>query len=241
MKRIVSILSRLIILAGIGVLAWYLNRTGLLERTLQGIESLGNWGPAVFVLVYATPCIFFVPSVVFTFSGGVLFGFWRGALLSLVGTGLGSVGAFLIGRYLARGAVEKSFASNREFASLARAAESRGWKIVALARLSPIFPFSIGNYAFGITRIPALHYFGASLLGTIPSTSVYTYVGTLVGDIGALSMRGRDRTWQEWLFLIAGLIMTMVLAYYLRRFAQKALAEEGNDDRGTAAFNHAGD
>ena len=229
MKRLVSILSRSIILAGIAGLAWYLNRTGLLERTLQGIESFGNAGPPIFVLVYATTCIFFVPSIVFTFSGGVLFGFWRGVLLSLVGTGLGSLGALLIGRYLAREVVEKSFASNREFASLARAARSRGWWIVALARLSPIFPFSIGNYAFGITRIPALHYLGASLLGTIPSTSVYTYVGTLVGDIGALSVRGRDRTWQEWLFLIAGLAMTMLLAYYLRRFAQKALAQDGEE------------
>jgi uncharacterized membrane protein YdjX (TVP38/TMEM64 family) len=232
MKRLASILLRSIIVAGIAALAWYLNRTGLLERTLQGIESFGNAGPAIFVLVYATTCIFFVPSIVFTFSGGVLFGFWRGAVLSLVGTGLGSVSAFLIGRYLARAVVEKSFAANREFARLARAAQSGGWKIVALARLSPIFPFSIGNYAFGITRIPALHYLGASLLGTIPSTSVYTYVGTLVGDIGALGVRGRDRTWQEWLFLIAGLAMTMLLAYYLRRFAQKALAEEGKEHCG---------
>lgn len=232
MRRVVSILSRSAILAGIAALAWYLNRTGLLERTLQAIESFGNAGPAMFVLLYATTCIFFVPSIVFTFSGGVLFGFWRGAALSLVGTGLGSLGAFLIGRYLARELVEKSFASNREFASLARATRSRGWKIVALARLSPIFPFSIGNYAFGITRIPAVQYLGASLLGTVPSTSVYTYVGTLVGDIGALGTRGRDRTWQEWLFLIAGLAMTMLLAYYLRAFAQEALAEDADHDQG---------
>jgi uncharacterized membrane protein YdjX (TVP38/TMEM64 family) len=229
MKRLVSILVRLVILAGIAGLAWYLNRTGLLEKTLQGIESLGSFAPAMFVIVHATTCIFFVPSIVFTFSGGVLFGFWRGALLSLLGTGLGSVGAFLIGRYLARAFVERTFASNREFSSLARAAKTKGWKIVALARLSPIFPFSIGNYAFGITRIPALHYLGASLLGTIPSTSVYTYVGTLVGDLGALSARGQDRTWQEWVFLIAGLAATILLAYYLRRFAQRALAEGGSE------------
>lgn len=229
MKRLLRVLVRLIIVVGIAGLGWYVNRTGLLERTLQGIESFGNAGPAIFVLVYTLTCIFFVPSVVFTFSGGVLFGFWKGAVLSLVGTGLGSVGAFLIGRYLARDVVERSFASNREFSRLARAAQTKGWKIVALARLSPIFPFSIGNYAFGITRISAVHYLGASLLGTIPSTLVYTYVGTLIGDVAALSVRGRERTWQEWLFLITGLIATVLLAYYLRRFAQKALAEEGEE------------
>jgi uncharacterized membrane protein YdjX (TVP38/TMEM64 family) len=220
-----KIIIRISILGAITGLAWYLNRTGLLERTLEWIDSFGTAGMLLFVLIYILTCIFFVPSMIFTFSGGVLFGLWKGATLSLIGTGLGSLGAFLIGRYLAHDFVEKRFASNKEFSRLAHAAQKKGWKIVSLARLSPIFPFAIGNYAFGITRIPALHYLGASMLGTIPSTTVYTYIGTLVGSVAALSVEGRARTWQEWVFLAGGLVATLVLSYYLRRFAQKSLAE----------------
>lgn len=216
---------RLLILAAVCILVWQVHRTGFLQQSLDWIDSLGALGPAVFVAVYALTCVFFVPSLVFTFSGGVLFGFWKGALLSLAGTGLGSLAAFLIGRYLARHFMAQRFAKNREFSKLAQMIRKKGWKIVALARLSPIFPFSIGNYAFAITEISASHYVGASLLGTIPSTALYTYLGTLLGDVALLGSPGRVRTWPEWVFLAAGFAATILLSYYLRRFAQKALAE----------------
>lgn len=63
--------------------------------------------------------------------------------------------------------------------------------MVMLARLTPVFPFLIGNYAFGITRIPTAHYLGASLVGTIPSTALYTYLGTLLGDLAILGALAR--------------------------------------------------
>jgi len=220
----VRALLRILLFAVILGFAFYLNRTGLLEKTLLWIDSFGHAGPVAFVFVYAVTCVFFVPSIVFTFSGGVLFGFWKGAMLSLAGQGLGSLGAFLIGRTLARDFVARKFEKNPAFTKLARAAEKQGWKIIALARLSPIFPFLAGNYAFGTTSIRATHYLGGSLLGTIPSTSLYTYLGTVFGSIAAVSMPGRARTWQEWLFLIAGLAATVFFCFYLRRFAQKALA-----------------
>jgi len=136
------------------------------------------------------------------------------------------LGAFLIGRYLLRGVVEKRLGARPEFVKLERAAQKDGWKIVALARLSPVFPFLVGNYAFGSTSIPALHYCGASVLGTIPSASVYTYLGTLFESISALGARSHQRSWQEWLFLIAGLLATVWLSYYLKCFAQNVLSEK---------------
>jgi len=216
---------RFVLLAAIGALAWYFHHTGFLQKTLDWITSSGALGPVIFVGVYALTCVFFIPSFIFTFSSGVLFGFWKGILLSLTGIGLGSLAAFFIGRYLARDFVARRFSGNKEFSMLTQAARKKGWKIVALARLSPIFPFLIGNYAFGITNIPASHYLGASLLGTLPSAALYTYLGTLLGDLTALGASGRTRTWQEWIFLVVGLINTVLLSYYLRRFAQKALSE----------------
>jgi len=71
-----KVLLRGLVLAGIGGLAWYLNCTGLLEKTLTWIGSFGSLGAVIFVLVYALTCVFFIPSIVFTFSSGVLFGFW---------------------------------------------------------------------------------------------------------------------------------------------------------------------
>ena len=56
-----------------------------------------------------------------------------------------------------------------------------GWKIVLLTRLSPVFPFNLLNYAFGLTRVSLKHYFFASWLGMIPGTMMYVYIGSLAG------------------------------------------------------------
>lgn len=209
--------------AGILLLAYYLNRTGLLQRLLETLDQMGPAAPWAFLAVYILTCIFFVPSLVFCFAGGVLFGLWKGIVLTVLGAGIGSTCAFLIGRTLARRPVEKAFASSREFQSLNRAVKQKGWKIVLLARLSPVFPFSVGNYAFGLTGIPALAYGFASIVGTTPSNSVYVYAGTLAGSLGAVQADGRERSLAEWALLLLGLAATVALTLYLKRVAKEAL------------------
>ncbi len=205
-------------------LAVFANASQLLQRALETLEGLGPAAPALFLALYVATCVLFVPSFVFTFAAGALFGLPLGVALSLLGTGLGSVAAFAVGRHLARDAVTRAFAENRQFQALAGAVARRGWKIVALARLSPVFPFLVGNYAFGVTGIPARHYFVASVLGTIPSATVYVYVGTLAGDLAAASERGR--TPLEWALFLAGLAATVILTLYVRRVARVALERE---------------
>jgi len=203
--------------------AVYLNRSGLFQKTLDWIEGLGAGAPWVFLLVYVLTCIFFVPSFIFTFASGILFGLGRGIFLSVLGAGLGSTAAFLIGRFFAREWVSRAFANNREFLALSEASRLRGWRIVLLARLSPIFPFLVGNYAFGLTSIRARDYFFASVLGTLPSSAVYVYAGTVTGSLASLGGE-RSRTPAEWALLAAGLAATVVLSLYLRKVARQALA-----------------
>lgn len=141
--------------------------------------------------------------------------------MSAFGNALGSVLAFWIGRYLVQEFIEAKFANHWEFQRLKAALKRKGWKVILFARLSPVFPFSIGNYAFGTTAIKARHYFFASLVGTMPSTFVYTYVGFVTGDLAALQNEARERTPLEWGLLILGLIATVGLAWYLRRLVEK--------------------
>ncbi len=216
---------RFIFLLVVLVAAYILNRLGFLQKTLDWIESFGAWGPVLFVLVYVLSCVFLVPSFVFTFSGGILFGVLKGTLLSLAGVGLGSLAAFLIGRYLAYDFVAKRIAGNREFERLGKALRKKGWKVILLARFSPVFPFLVGNYAFGVTQIRAVHYFLASIFGSIPSTLVYTYLGFVTGDVAQFNLTGRSRTMGEWILLGAGLTATVGLAWYLRRLAEKDIEE----------------
>jgi uncharacterized membrane protein YdjX (TVP38/TMEM64 family) len=215
------------VVLGVAIAAWFIYKTGALEQILMMIEAAGFWGPLIFLAVFALACIFFVPFGIFAFSGGMLFGFWRGSALSVLGNGLGSVAAFWIGRYLARRWVERALTGNAFFKSFSGDLERKGWKIVLLARLSMVFPFSIGNYAFGTTRIPAWQYGAVTLIGPLPAAMVCAYLGALTGDISLLHSRAWPRMPAEWALLILGLIATIFLFFFVRNIARKALKKNG--------------
>lgn len=226
MKAKVQLALKWLAFSAILALAYGINKYQILQGPLDWIVSLGVWGPAVFILIYILTCVFFVPSIVFSFAAGVLFGLGKGLVFSLIGAGFGALSAFLIGRYLAHDLVAKAFEHNRNFQMIASALKRKGWKIVILARLTPVFPFLVGNYAFGLTRIDAWHYFLASVIGTIPSTMVYVYIGSMLGDWSALGSMDRARTPFEWALLILGLFATIGLVLYLKRVARIALNQE---------------
>lgn len=209
--------------------AWALHGSGRVPAALDAVQSLGAWGPVLFLALYAVSVVLFVPSIVLTLAAGALFGFALGLPLTLVGATAGAVTAFWIGRTLARPAVERSLSGNETFQALNRAVGRRGWRIVALARLTPVFPFAIGNYGFGLSAISARAYGLASFLGTIPSNAVYVYAGSLSGSLAAATAEGRARTPAEWALLLGGLLATVLLTAYLRRLAPREIARSMPD------------
>jgi uncharacterized membrane protein YdjX (TVP38/TMEM64 family) len=102
----------------------------------------------------------------------------------------GSARRFLIGRYLARAVVARKLEGNERFAAIDRAVAAEGWKVVFLTRLSPVFPFTLLNYAFGLTQVNLGHYVLASWIGMLPGTMMYVYLGTLA----CVSAGQHDRT-----------------------------------------------
>jgi uncharacterized membrane protein YdjX (TVP38/TMEM64 family) len=112
--------------------------------------------------------------------------------------------------------------TSRKFAAVDNAVTEEGWKIVVLLRLSPLVPFNVQNYLFGITDIPFPHYFAATCVGIIPGTVLFVYLGAL-GNTSA----GR----LEWVFFGVGLLATVTVAVLVTRKAKERLAEAGVADR----------
>ena len=98
-----------------------------------------------------------------------------------------------------------------------------GVRTGGLTRLSPVFPFNLLNYAFGLTQVSLKHYFLASWIGMLPGTVMYVYIGSLAGDLATLGIGERSRTPAEWTLYVVGLMATVVLTLYLTRIAQRAL------------------
>ena len=163
-----------------------------------------------------------------TEKSGVVFGVARGSVFVSIGSTLGATAAFLAGRYLAREWVVRKIQGNPKFQAIDKAVGREGWKIVGLTRLSPLFPFTLLNYAFGVTRVSVRDYFLASWIGMLPGTVMYVYVGSLLGDLGNVGHGGRSRTAAEWALYVVGLVATVAVTISITRLARMALAERIN-------------
>ena len=181
------------------VIAKELHLQDRLKQGLDWVGQLGPWGPALFIGLYIVATVLFIP-----------------------GSALGAAAAFLVGRYLARNAIARKIEGNERFAAIDKAVANEGWKIVGLMRLSPVFPFTLLNYAFGLTRVKLGHYVLASWIGMMPGTVMYVYLGSL-----AKAASGeRTRTTGEWVLYGVGLLATVVVTVFVPRIAKQALAKK---------------
>lgn len=225
MKPALKLLLWTILIVALIAAAKYFNVQGLLKNTLDWIVALGSWGPVTFIVIYILATILFIPGSILTLGAGVIFGVLWGSIYVSIGATIGAAGAFLVGRYLARGWVEKRIEGNTKFKAIDEAVAREGWKIVGLTRLSPVFPFNLLNYAFGVTQVSFKDYFFPTWIGITPGTVLYVYIGSLAGSLASLGTEGRTRTPAEWAFYALGLVATVVVTLYVTRIARKALAE----------------
>lgn len=146
------------------------------------IETFGVWAPILYVVLYILFTLALIPGSALTFTAGLLYGVGTGTAISLSASTVAAVLAFLVARYLFRGAFEKKFAGSPRFLALDRAVSKDAWKIVVLMRLSPAFPYVLLNYAFGLTRVRLIPFTFFSLVGMIPATLLLTSAAAALGQ-----------------------------------------------------------
>jgi uncharacterized membrane protein YdjX (TVP38/TMEM64 family) len=194
-----------------------------LLRNFQGwVAGLGPVGWVLYALVYAVCCVLFVPASLLTLGAGALYGLWTGMAIVLAGAILGATLSFLLAKSVLRRKIEKMTAGNAKFAALDRAIAKEGAKIVFLVRLSPVFPFTYINYAFGLTGVKTLPYVVASFFGMIPGTFAYVYLGSAAA--GAAS--GEADTTKK-IVQIVGAAVALAVTIFVARVATKAIRTAG--------------
>lgn len=193
----------------------------LLRESLAWIEQFGAWGQVLFVVIYTVATLLLIPGSALGLGAGALFGVVRGSLLVSLASTLGATCAFLLGRYLARDWVAKKIEGHASFAAIDRAVAGEGWIIVFLTRLSPIFPFALLNYAYGLTRVSLRDYVLASWIGMMPGTVMYVYLGSLA----RAGVADHERTPTEWALYGVGLLATVAVTVVVTRIARRALVK----------------
>jgi len=198
------------------------------------IRGAGTAGMAIFLVAYVVACVLLLPGLVLTLGAGFAYGVAVGVPLVWVSANLGAAVAFLLGRTLARERVAARVAGNPRFAAIDRAVEREGFKIVLLTRLSPAFPFNLLNYAYGLTRVTFRDYVVGSLIGMIPGTAMYVYLGSLVTSVTQLSSGapsgGAAKQALTWVGFAATVAVTLMITRIARRALDEVTAGEASSD-----------
>jgi len=186
----------------------------------EWVAGQGVWGGILYGLVYALAALLFVPGSVLTIGAGALFGVLWGTVIVSIASTTAAAAAFLIARYLARGRVETLAERNRTFGAIDRGIRRRGWRVVALLRLSPLVPFSVGNYLYGLTPVAFGPYVLASWIAMLPATVLYVYLGA-----AGRAALGGGRSGAEWALFGAGLAATLAVTVMVTRAARRELKD----------------
>jgi uncharacterized membrane protein YdjX (TVP38/TMEM64 family) len=224
MKR--STLVPLLILLGLtslGVSFFFLPIRELLEDFLKWVEGLGFWGLVILGLIYIPGAVLLVPGSLITLGGGALFGLVPATIAISLGSTAGAAAAFLVGRTLARRWVEEKIAGNPKFQAIDRAIAQQGFKIVLLLRLSPVFPYTLLNYALSLTRISFRDYLLASWIGMLPGTVMYVYLGSVLGNLASVFAERKEKDTTQQIIFYLGLVVTIVATVVITRIARNAL------------------
>jgi len=198
----------------------------------QWTRSLNDWvgqmgmaGILIFIGFYAAATVLLVPGSILTIGAGFAFGLWKGFLAVSAGSTLGAVLAFLVARFVARDKVETIARQNEKFRRIDNAMGKEGAKLIFLLRLSPVIPFNVSNYFYGLTAVKFWPYVLASWIGMMPGAFLYVYIG--VAGKAAVSVAASSeiisRGWQYWTFTSVGLIATIIVTIWVTKIARDAL------------------
>ena len=180
-------------------------------------------GAIAFVPLYALWVTLLLPGVWASMLAGALYGTWWGSLIVFVGACLGAEAAFLLGRTWLRGWAQNRLAALPKLQAVEQAVSREGLKLVLLTRLSPAFPFSLLNLAYGLSEVSPRDY-TIGLIGILPGTILFCGLGALAGDVARFGevLSGEADAF-TWVLRIAGIVATVAVVWLVGRAARQAL------------------
>jgi len=194
------------------------------------VGQMGVAGIFIFIGVYAAATVLLAPGAILTIGAGFAFGLWKGFLTVSAGSTLGAALAFLVARFIARDKVEAIAKGNEKFRDIDNTIGKQGAKLVFLLRLSPVIPFNLSNYFYGLTGVKFWPYVLASWLGMMPGTFLYVYIGTAgkAAISAASSGEAMNHGWQYWTLMSVGLAATIAVTIWVSKIARDTLKTEAN-------------
>src|SRR6266851_4552186 len=212
-----------IAVALVSMLSGFFPVADFVEALQERVMRWGALGAICYPLLFAVCNILLLPGGVLAVEGGFFFGLWWGFLIVFVGNIVSTAISFSLSRFVARRWFRRKLSANPTLRALGPAVERESWKIILLSQLHPLFPTSLLNYFYGLTRIRFSTYMLWASIGRMPGLFFYAYMGTL-GQLAVRIMRGKSypQTLEYWIWGGA-FITTVLLLVVLGRVARRAI------------------
>lgn len=186
-------------------------------------------GALLFVPLYALWVTLLLPGVWASMLAGALYGTWWGSLVVFVGACLGAEAAFLLGRGWLRQWARRQLQRAPKLQAIEQAVSREGLKLVLLTRLSPAFPFSLLNLAYGLSEV-SLRDYSIGLIGILPGTILFCGLGALAGDVARFgAVLSGEASAGTWALRIVGILATVASVWLVGKAAQRALRVDSID------------
>ncbi|AUN15099.1 DedA family protein [[Clostridium] sordellii] len=203
--KVLKILISIIILLILGTIICKILSMNIGVEDIQDyVSSFGRLAPLVYIIMFALVPLTLFPDSILAIGGGMVFGLFKGYIYTLIGALIGATISFYISRKLGRAFVKKL--TKEKLDNIEELINSKGFFIVLILRLVPLFPFDIISYGSGLTSIKYKDFLLATIIGTIPGILVFTNIGAQSVNIGSNSFY----------ISIMGLILLVLLSLILK-------------------------
>ena len=186
LSKYIKILFSLIIIFVIGTVIYKVLNMDIGPSDIQKyVTSFGKFAPVIYILMFAVVPLTLFPDSILAIGGGLIFGLFKGYLYTLIGALIGASLSFYISRKLGRSFLKKFTKDKLDY--IEDMINSKGFFVILLLRLIPLFPFDVISYAAGLTSIKYRDFLFATIIGTIPGILVFTNIGAQSVNIGSKS------------------------------------------------------
>lgn len=201
--------------------------TNVLDKAVDKIAAAGPYGYLYFALVYIAAEMLAIPVFPLTASSGYLFGLFPGYATVLVSATVAAIASFIIGRTFLREWATQFTSKWPKWTAIDRSIAKEGLKVILLLRLSPLLPFSLSNYLYGITSVDIRSFGIGTLLGFAPGTFGIVYAGSA----GKAIFDPESGINAPWYVYAAGGAAVVFAARTLAKVATDAINEMENEMR----------
>ena len=191
----------------------------LILENIYNISFFFNSGIGIFafVCIYILIVLLILPASWLSLLSGFLYGAYIGSIIVFISAFIGASGAFFISKSFFAKKLQKLISRYPKLSLMEQIVQRGGLKLIFLARLSPIFPFSILNYFYGLNNIKFKD-FAFGLVAIIPGTFLYCSIGSLAKSLQELkNVQPTNNTF----ITILSVASTSLIVYFSAKYSKE--------------------